>query len=164
MDAHEIIAQMTADPALLVEIRAVVLSEELLWVPERLTRVVARLEQVEIRLDRLEQPVAALVGALDHASGCSRRAHGPDGHARGAPRPAARGGGRNEAMFGQFMAATVATLERMERKVDGIVVTLDEPAGNSKSTAENSMNTVERWRSTTEGVRGSSNGSAKNSS
>lgn len=51
VDAREIIAQLQADPALLAEVRAVVLAEDLLAVPAR--------------LDRIESHLASLVGAVD---------------------------------------------------------------------------------------------------
>ena len=66
MDAHEIIAQLKADPALLAEVRAVVLTDELLGVPER--------------LGQLERSVAALVtsaAALGEVRGRSLGGPGP---------------------------------------------------------------------------------------
>ncbi|HTV11213.1 MAG TPA: hypothetical protein VME20_05055 [Acidimicrobiales bacterium] len=45
MEARDIIAQLKEDPALLAEVRALILTEELLAVPERLARTDAHLER-----------------------------------------------------------------------------------------------------------------------
>lgn len=103
MDAHEIIAQLKADPALLAEVRAVVLSEELLAVPAR--------------LERLEAQTANLVGAVDKLRAVAEE------HTRQMASVVARFDqvdaqmAELRSMFGRFMVATGDALGRIETKV-----------------------------------------------
>ena len=112
MDAHEIIAQLKADPALLAEVRAVVLTEELLAVPAR--------------LERLEAQTAALVAAVDQLRAVAEE------HTRQMAAAAARFDqvdaqmAELRSMFGRFMRATGDALERIETKIDEQGHQLDE--------------------------------------
>ncbi len=61
VDAHEIIVQLQGDPALLAQMRAVLLTEELLVLPELVGRLEQRILESEARLSaRLDQLTAAL--------------------------------------------------------------------------------------------------------
>ncbi|MGH9104604.1 MAG: hypothetical protein ACRDZX_01965 [Acidimicrobiales bacterium] len=68
MDTLEIIRQMEADPALLARVRAVVLSEELLQLPQRLAgtdaRLAARLDELEVRVAEMDSRLSARLETL----------------------------------------------------------------------------------------------------
>ena len=79
MDTLEIIRQLQADPALKAQLRAVLLSEEVLGLPERIERVDEQLEKLvqvaqshDKRLQRLENQVGEIDGGCLYVNERSR--------------------------------------------------------------------------------------------
>lgn len=58
MDAHEIIAQLKADPSLLAEIRAVILTEDLLALPQTVAALIDAVAEQRRDFNALAQMVA----------------------------------------------------------------------------------------------------------
>jgi uncharacterized coiled-coil protein SlyX len=65
MDTAEIIAQMRANPALAEELRAVLLSRELLGLPAQMERVEAQIASLTERMERVEAQIASLTERME---------------------------------------------------------------------------------------------------
>ena len=73
MDAYEIISQLQQDDALRAQLRAVLLSEDLLTVPERLATLERQITELTARVDQLAAAVADLTRQMTLLTGIVQR-------------------------------------------------------------------------------------------